>query len=86
MMTNAWKLGERPKYEGQKAWKGEEDNNNSNTSSSQKYSNRYRKAVPASQNAPWGISEGKTNYSTSSNPKNVSIKIGKGGSASYVEV
>ena len=94
MMNNAWKLGERPKYEGQKAWKDDDNttsfgkdnsNNNKNPSSYEKYSNRYRKAVPASENAPWGTSEGKTNYATSSNPKGSSMKIGKGGSASLLK-
>jgi Ca2+-binding EF-hand superfamily protein len=87
MMNNAWKLGERPKYEGQKAWKNDDTTANTKgpQDAYQKYSNRYRTAVPASQNAPWGTSEGKTNYATSSNPKQGAIKIGKGGSTSMLK-
>ena len=90
MMNNAWKLGERPKYEGQKGWKNDDtenknENNSNSNSTYHKYSNRYRKAVPASENAPWGTSEGKTSYTTSANPKLSSVKIGKGGSASMLK-
>lgn len=89
VMNNAWKLGEKPKYEGKKAWKddnpGDINSKSNATNTYQKYSNRYRKAVPASQNAPWGTSEGKISYSTSSNPKMHSMKIGKGGSASMLK-
>lgn len=86
MMNNAWKLGERPAYEGKKAWKSEEDNG-------KKISNIYEErrkldkdtSVPVSMKAPWGVSEGKTAYGTSSNPNQKTLKIGKGGSVSMLK-
>lgn len=80
MMTNAWKLGERPSYEGQKAWKNDDSGKKGAKETYTTYSNRGKPAVPASQTTPWGVSDGKIDYSTSSNPKANSIKIGKGGS------
>lgn len=83
MMKNAWKLGERPSYEGKKGWRNDEGNNVSGA-----YANKRRnndKVVPVSQTAPWGTSEGKTNYSTSSNPNSKSIQIGKGGSSEMIK-
>ena len=61
MMTNAWKLGERPKYEGQKAW------GTGKVDVGQKQGNR--RGGPVSKTTPWGVSEDKTDYTTSSNPK-----------------
>jgi len=75
MMNNAWKLGERPSYEGKKALANKEESG----SVQQGYA-RKKQTGPISQNAPWGVSEGKTDYTTSSNPKKKDIKIGKGGS------
>jgi Ca2+-binding EF-hand superfamily protein len=77
MMTNAWKLGERPKFEGKKAEKMEEKN--------QVYNPRTRKPESASEHAPWGSTIGKTDYTTSSNPKAKSMQIGKGGSESIMK-
>lgn len=85
MMTNAWKLGERPAYEGQKAWKNDDSNTKNVKQAYTTYSNRGKPAVPASQTAPWGVSDGKTNYTTSSNPNVQSLKVGKGGSGSMLK-
>lgn len=79
MMNNAWKLGERQSYEGQKAWRNE-DNSKPVKEQFKTHSNRGRPAVPASKTCPWGTSDGKTDYTTSSNPKSKSLQIGKGGS------
>lgn len=78
MMNNAWKLGERPSYEGQKAWKGEDSNKI--TGSKPVLNNTRRGNNPQTKSAPWGTSESKTDYTTSSNPKSKQLKIGKGGS------
>ena len=85
MMNNAWKLGERPAYEGQKAWKNDDSNSKNVKQAYTTYSNRGKQAVPASQTAPWGVSDGKTNYTTSSNPNVQSLKVGKGGSGSMLK-
>jgi len=79
MMNNAWKLGERPTYEGQKAWRNE-DNSKPIKEQFKTQSNRGKQAVPASKTCPWGTSDGKTDYTTSSNPKSKALQIGKGGS------
>jgi Ca2+-binding EF-hand superfamily protein len=79
MMNNAWKLGEKQSYEGQKAWRNE-DNSKPVKEQFKTYSNRGRPAVPASKTCPWGTSDGKTDYTTSSNPKSKALQIGKGGS------
>lgn len=81
MMNNAWKLGERPSYEGQKAWRSED----APTKGGNVNQNRKQMKGPASQNAPWGFTNDKTDYSTSSNPKANTIKIGKGGSGSMLK-
>jgi len=85
MMNNAWKLGERPAYEGQKAWKNDDTNSKTVKQAYTTYSNRGKPAVPASQTTPWGVSDGKTNYTTSSNPNVQSLKVGKGGSGSMLK-
>ena len=84
-MTNAWKLGERPSYEGKQAWKNDDTNNKNVKQAYTTYSNRGKPAVPASQNCPWGTSDGKTSYTTSANPKVQVMKIGKGGSSSMLK-
>lgn len=81
MMNNAWKLGERPSYEGQKAWRSED----APTKGGNVNQNRKKNNGPVSQNAPWGFTNDKTDYSTSSNPKANTIKIGKGGSGSMLK-
>ena len=77
MMTNAWKLGERPKYEGQKGWSNKDETPKGLKDS---VAARKNQTGPVSQNAPWGISEGPTDYTTSNSSKNPPMKIGKGGS------
>ena len=81
MMNNAWKLGERPSYEGQKAWRSED----APTKGGNVNQNRKKNNGPVSQNAPWGFTNDKTDYSTSSNPKANTLKIGKGGSGSMLK-
>lgn len=78
MMNNAWKLGERPAYEGKKAWKNED--NGKNLSGAVASRRRNEDNRPVSMKAPWGVSDGKTNYATSSNPNQQNLKVGKGGS------
>jgi len=86
MMNNAWKLGERPAYEGKKAWKSEEDNGKKmNTIYEERKKRDKDTSVSVSQKAPWGVSDGKTAYATSSNPNPQSLKIGKGGSAAMLK-
>jgi calcyphosin len=80
MMSNAWKLGERPKYEGQKAWRSEDAPSKGQTLQSSagkvKANNDKNKNT-----SPWAT-DSKTDYTTSSNPKGQVQKIGKGGSSS----
>ena len=78
MMTSAWKLGEKASYEGKKAWSNKDEEVPKGLKDSVK--NRKNQKGTISQNAPWGVSEGKTDYTTSNNPKAPSLKIGKGGS------
>ena len=86
MMTNAWKLGERPSYEGKTAWRNEDKENNKNPSGAFAYRKREKDtSIPVSMKAPWGVSEGKTAYNTSSNPNQKSLKIGKGGSGNMLK-
>mmetsp|Transcript_18652 Transcript_18652/g.19297 ORF Transcript_18652/g.19297 Transcript_18652/m.19297 type:complete len:285 (+) Transcript_18652:1-855(+) len=83
MMKNAWKLGEKPSYEGKKAWRSEESGNVSGA-----YMSRQRvreNTGPISMKAPWGVSDNKVNYSTSSNPNQQVLKVGKGGSSSMLK-
>ena len=80
MMNSAWKLGERPAYEGKKAWSNK-DEEGCPVGMKDSVKNRKNQKGTISQNAPWGVSDGKTDYTTSSNPKGASVmKIGKGGS------
>jgi Ca2+-binding EF-hand superfamily protein len=82
MMTNAWKLGERPKYEGQKAWRSEDAPSKGGKT---KPDIGAGKTNSASKNtSPWGT-DSKTDYTTSSNPKGGVSKIGKGGSPGIVK-
>ena len=81
MMNNAWRLNERPAYEGKKAWKNDDAENKKPISQS----NRGKQAVPASKNCPFGVSDEKTNYLTSSNPKDQTLRLGKGGSSSILK-
>jgi len=86
MMTNAWKLGERPSYEGKSAWRNEDKENNKNVSGAFAYRKREKDtSIPVSQKAPWGVSEGSTAYNTSSNPNSKTLKIGKGGSGNMLK-
>lgn len=82
MMNSAWKLGERPSYEGKQGWSNKDDNTNNVQKS---YQGRKKPTGPISQNAPWGISDGKTDYTTSSNPNKKDVKIGKGGSENLLK-
>jgi len=88
MMNNAWKLGERPKYEGQKAWKADDtDTGKKGGKTLQEGFSSGKKGKKDGQpkTAPWGVTEGKTDYTTSSNPKQQTLKIGKGGSPSMLK-
>lgn len=86
MMNNAWKLGERPAYEGKKAWGNANANNNKVATAYEERRKRDKDtSVPVSMKAPWGVSDGKTTYATSSNPNQKVVQIGKGGSISMIK-
>jgi Ca2+-binding EF-hand superfamily protein len=86
MMTNAWKLGERPSYEGRSAWRNEDKDKSDSKGGAFAYNKRAKDtSIPVSQKAPWGTSEGKTSYNTSNNANQKSLQIGKGGSGNMLK-
>ena len=87
MMTNAWKLGERPSYEERSAWRNEDkETQMKKWDGAFAYNKRAKDtSISVSQKAPWGTSEGKTNYNTSNNPNQKTLKIGKGGSGNMMK-
>jgi len=87
MMTNAWKLGERPSYEGRSAWRNEDKKTqNEKWDGAFAYNKRAKDtSISVSQKAPWGTSEGTTSYNTSNNPNQKTLKVGKGGSGNMMK-
>ncbi len=78
MMTNAWKLNGQVNYE--KAWAGDySDKQNPNVvrAAGQQKQQVYQKA-------PFGVSEGKTNYSTSNRPESANAQQNNGNNFSKV--
>ena len=79
MMTNAWKLNGPVSYE--KGWAGEfSDKKNANQSANRAAGQQKQ----VYQNAPFGISEGKTNYSTSNRPESANAQQNKANNFSNV--
>jgi Ca2+-binding EF-hand superfamily protein len=79
MMNNAWKLNGTVTY--QKGWAGEASDKQANQGANRAAGQQKQQVY---QNAPFGISEGKTNYSTSNRPESSNMQQNKANNFSNV--